>query len=345
MRGSVATFSALPATGMVQGDAYVVETASAGRLDVLFVWEAATTSWIDLGSISGPAGPAGPQGPAGPTGPQGPAGGAGPAGSQGPIGPAGPAGPTGDAGVAGPRGSGWFVGNGPPGSIPSALVGDLYLDLVSGEVHQLQPPPTGFPIANLPAIGAAFQGGYYGGLISQAANGIASHALIIAPKATGESSRACKTANTATAGTGSSFDGFANSEAAKDATHPANQWARALSIGGYDDWYIPALYELEILYRRFKPDNSEGSTPGFGANAYAVPATTANYSGVIPAQTAVALFATGAAQAFFSGGIGTSTQNAATTHQVQDWYYGNWDPLSKTTVQTVRAIRKIAVVP
>jgi len=220
----------------------------------------------------------------------------------------GPPGPAGAPGSAGPRGSGWFVGN-------------------------------------LPAIGAAFQGGYYGGLISQAANGIASHALIIAPKATGESSRACKSANTATAGTGSSFDGFANSEAAKDASHPANQWARALSIGGYDDWYIPALYELEILYRRFKPDNSEGNTPGFGANAYAVPPTSADYSGVIPAQSAVALFAIGGAQAFFAGEVGTSTQDSATTHQVQDWYYGNWDPLSKTTARTVRAIRKIAVVP
>lgn len=304
-KGSVPTFAALPTNGLQEGHAYVV----ADQNDRLYVWDADTNSWVDGGSIQGPPGPAGA------------------------------------AGSAGPRGSGWFVGNGAPGSIPGALPGDLYLDLLSGEVHQLQPPPTGFPIANLPAIGAAFQGGFYGGLISQAANGIASHALIIAPKATGESSRACKTTNTATAGTGSSFDGFANSEAARDAAHPANQWARALSIGGYDDWYIPALYELEILYRRFKPDNSEGSTPGFGANAYAVPATTANYSGVIPAQTAVALFATGAAQAFFSGGIGTSTQDSATTHQVQDWYYGNWDPLSKTTAQTVRAIRKIAVVP
>ena len=304
-KGSVPTFAALPSTGLAEGHAYIV----ADEDDKLVVWDADTNSWVDGGSIQGPPGPAGAPGD------------------------------------PGPRGSGWFVGSGAPGAIPGALVGDLYLDLISGEVHQLQPPPAGFSIGDLPAIGAAFQGGFYGGLISQAANGIASHALIIAPKSAGENNLACKTANTASAGTGSSFDGFANSEAAKDAAHPANQWARALTIGGYDDWYIPALLELEILYRRFKPDNSEGSTPGFGANAYAVPPTSADYSGVIPPQTSVTAFQAGGAQEFFAGGIGTSTQDSATTHQVQDWYYGNWDPLSKTTAQTVRAIRKIAVVP
>ena len=304
-KGSVPTFAALPTNGLQEGHAYVV----ADQNDRLYVWDADTSSWVDGGSIQGPPGPAGA------------------------------------AGSAGPRGSGWFVGSGPPGAVPSALPGDRCLDLGCGEVHQLQPPPTGFPIANLPAIGAAFQGGYYGGLISQAANGIASHALIIAPKATGESSRACKTANTATAGTASSFDGFANSEAAKDAAHPANQWARALSIGGYDDWYIPALYELEILYRRFKPDNSEGNTPGVGANAYAVPPTSADYSGVIPPQTSVVAVQAGGAQEVFGGGVGTSTPGSASPPHVEGWDLGNRDPLSKTTVQTVRAIRKIAVVP
>ena len=144
-KGSVPTFAALPSTGLAEGHAYIV----ADEADKLVVWDADTSSWVDGGSIQGPPGPAGAPGD------------------------------------PGPRGSGWFVGSGAPGSIPGALVGDLYLDLLSGEVHQLQPPPSGFSIGDLPAIGAAFQGGFYGGLISQAANGIASHALIIAPKSTG----------------------------------------------------------------------------------------------------------------------------------------------------------------
>jgi hypothetical protein len=200
-------------------------------------------------------------------------------------------------------------------------------------------------VASLPAIGAAYEGGFYGGLISQSGNGVPTHALIIAPKATGQSSRAIKTTNTATTGAGSTFDGLANSNAANDAGHPAAQWARALSIGGFTDWYVPALYELEILFRRFKPDNSEGNTPGFGANPYAVPPTTANYSVSVPPTTTVSAFVSGAAQAFFEGPNWSSTQDAATTAVSQDWYYGEWSSLSKTVSQTVRAIRRIPVLP
>lgn len=222
----------------------------------------------------------------------------------------------------------------------------MYLDTVTGDVYLLGSGSTGIAVGSLPAIGAAFQGGFYGGLISQSANGVATHALIIAPRATGESStRACKTTNTATSGAASTFDGFANCEAAKDATHPVNQWARGLSIGGYSDWYVPAQFELEILFRRFKPDNSEGNTPGFGANAYAVPPTTANYSLSVPPTTSVTAFQAGNAECFESVNYGTSTQNAATTHVVQDWFYGPPDSLSKTFTQRVRAIRKVAVVP
>lgn len=346
LKGSVATEANLPSSGQLDGDGYVVENASGSRSDVLYVWDTETTQWVDAGSISGPAGPTGPAGgvgAAGPTGATGPAGGTGPAGPQGIQGPIGA---TGGAGAQGTRGTGWYVGSGPPPTnIPGSIVGDVYLDQVTGDVYSLGTGPTGTPVANLPAIGAAYEGGFYGGLISQSGNGVATHALIIAPKSTGHVLRACKTANTASAGTASTFDGFANCEAAKDATNPANQWARALTIGGFSDWYIPAIFELEILYRRFKPDNSEGNTEGFGANAYAVPATTSNYSMSVPPATAVTAFQAGNAQAFEAVNYGSSTQDASTTHVVQDWFYGSWGPIGKTFQQQVRAIRKIAVVP
>ncbi|WP_143593584.1 collagen-like protein [Synechococcus sp. 1G10] len=346
LKGNVATQAQLPSSGQLDGDAYVVATVPPDRTNVLFVWDTETTQWVDAGSISGPAGPAGPAGSAGPTGPAGGTGPAGATGATGPQGIQGPIGPTGVAGPAGTRGTGWFVGSGPPPTnIPGSIVGDMYLDQATGDVYLLGSGPTGIPVGNLPAIGAAFQGGFYGGLISQSANGVATHALVIAPKATGHVLRACKTTNTATAGTSSTFDGYANSEAAKDAAHPANQWARALSIGGYSDWYIPAQFELEILFRRFKPDNSEGNTPGFGANAYAVPPTTANYSGSVPPATAVTAFQAGNAEAFEAINYGSSTQDGATTHVIQDWFYGPPEPNSKTFQQQVRAIRKVAVLP
>jgi hypothetical protein len=338
----VPTYSSLPTTNRQQGDAYIVQDEG----DTLYSWNASGSNWVNAGQIQGPAGPAGPagaSGPAGPVGNTGPAGGTGPSGPQGIQGPIGSSGP---AGPAGTRGTGWYVGSGaPPTTIPGSITGDMYLDTVSGDVYVLG-TPTGIPLGSLPAIGASFQGGFYGGLISATANGVATHALIIAPKSTGESSsRACKTSNTASAGTASTFDGFANCEAAKDAAHPVNQWARGLSIGGYSDWYVPAQFELEILFRRFKPDNSEGNTPGFGANAYAVPPTTANYSVSVPPTTSVTAFQAGNAQAFESINYGTSTQNAATTHVIQDWYYGPPDSTSKTFAQQTRAIRKVAVVP
>ncbi len=341
LKGSVATFSALPTSNRQQGDAYIVQDEN----DSLYSWNAAGSNWVNAGPISGPAGPAGPTGAVGPAGPTGPTGPAGSPGVAGPQGIQGPIGATGGAGAQGVRGTGWFVGSGPPpASIPGQIEGDLYLDQSNGDVYKLGAAPAGTPVASLPAIGAAYDGGYYGGLISQSMNGVATHALIIAPKASGQSIRACKTTGTLTTGASSTFDGWANSNAANDAAHPATQWARGLSIATFSDWYIPALFELEILYRRFKPDGSEGNVTTHGANPYAVPAS-ANYTLSSPAQTAFPLFAIGGAQEFLAGGMGTSTQDSATTHQVQDWFYGNWEPLGKTFPQTVRAIRKIPVIP
>jgi hypothetical protein len=39
----------------------------------------------------------------------------------------------------------------------------------------------------LPAIGAAYEGGFFAGTISHTADGVATHALIVAPAATGAS--------------------------------------------------------------------------------------------------------------------------------------------------------------
>ena len=95
----------------------------------------------------------------------------------------------------------------------------------------------------LPAIGDAFEGGFFAGTISHTANSIATHALIVAPAATGASGGGYtittdlqwKTANTTTAGTTSSFDGAANSANMNNASHPAAQFCEGLSIGGYTD--------------------------------------------------------------------------------------------------------------
>jgi len=93
-----------------------------------------------------------------------------------------------------------------------------------------------------PAIGAAYEGGYFAGQISTAGNGVADFNLVIAPVSTGESaSKQWKTSNTSTAGTSSVIDGPTNSSNMNNASHPAAEFCEGLSIGGYSDWYSPRM--------------------------------------------------------------------------------------------------------
>ena len=90
IKGTVATESQLPTDAQDQ-DAWVAQDSGH-----MFVFNG--TTWIDAGSLQGPAGPQGLQGPTG-IGEPGPVGEPGPQGPQGPAGGVGPAGPKGDTGV------------------------------------------------------------------------------------------------------------------------------------------------------------------------------------------------------------------------------------------------------
>jgi len=107
-KGQVATVGNLP-SGAADGDAYVV-TATGD----MWVWDAATNTWINAGPIQGPQGPVGPQGVQGPqgvkgdpgtTGATGPTGAQGVKGDTGAQGVPGVQGPKGDQGIQGPAGS------------------------------------------------------------------------------------------------------------------------------------------------------------------------------------------------------------------------------------------------
>ena len=69
-------------------------------------------------------------------------------------------------------------------------------------------------------------------------------------------------------------------------------------IGGFNDWYVPAIYELQLLYWAFKPTTGTNVTSS-GANAYAIPATQ-NYTTTDPAQTTATSFQEGNANAFLT---------------------------------------------
>jgi hypothetical protein len=156
---------------------------------------------------------------------------------------------------------------------------------------------------------------------------------------------AWKTSDTATTGTTSLFDGAANTAAmvaAGIANHPAAQFCTNLTIGGFNDWYPPSQLEKDIVYSNLKP-NATANATGTGINAYAVPPRTANYTAASPAQTAVAAFQTGGAEAFAAAAHWASNEVTAANGRRLSYNNGAITSVSKTTLNPVRAFRRIAL--
>lgn len=203
-------------------------------------------------------------------------------------------------------------------------------------------------------IGQAFGGGFYAGKIAVGGGGIATHYLIVAPRATGAAVKKWETSNaTNTPGTFSLIDGPANS-AAMGPGNSAGVFCNDLTIGGYTDWYLPAVYELEICYYFLKPTTTanafnQGAPSPNGANPYAVSPEPINtiYTAGSPARTSAAAFISPSgteyfygdgsqywASTSFSGAPTAWRQNFATGRQ--DWYY-------KNTETFARAVRRVPI--
>jgi hypothetical protein len=210
------------------------------------------------------------------------------------------------------------------------------------EFNYLDPANIGMPTA----------GGYFAGLISHTADGNPTHALIVAPRATGATGTgytltammAWKTTDTSTTGATSPFDGVANTNAmiaAGIANHPAAEFCANLTIGGFDDWYLPARFELEIAYYNLKPTTTANNT-AVGINNYSVPKRTVNYTTAIPAQTSVSAFTT-SSEAFIADWHWSSGEFAATTAAEFPFSTGAVFNRSKTTQRRVRAFRRVSL--
>jgi hypothetical protein len=212
----------------------------------------------------------------------------------------------------------------------------------------------GFNFLDPANIGQPVEGGFFAGLISHTADGNPTHALIVAPAATGATGTGYtlitnpqwKTANTTTADTTSVFDGAANTAAmvtAGIADHPAAQFCVNLSIGGATDWYLPARWELDIAYFHLKPTTAVNST-NWGDNPYSVPRRDSKYTTDVPPQTSITAFQSGQAEPFRTTNHWSSTENDASNA----WVFnpGNGNQASngtKTTGFRVRAFRRIAL--
>lgn len=198
------------------------------------------------------------------------------------------------------------------------------------------PPPT--------VIGQAYGGGYYAGQISTTGDGVADYYLIIGPKATAQISLRWKTTASETVGTDSTIDGLLNTNNMNDASHPAAQFCRGLRIDGFSDWYMPALYELEICYYNLKPSTTTNAT-NTGVNPYSVPTRTNNYTTTNPQQTSAVVFQTGDDEAFTAGSYWASTQQASVVTNAFIIALGNGAQtvLAKNNSRLIRAVRRVPV--
>lgn len=209
---------------------------------------------------------------------------------------------------------GWTPGE-YTGDLTPTDPGDSWDTAVAGACEMVPEP-------YIPPIGTFYEGGYVGGYISDTADGVPTRILIVAPKASGETYLAYKTTATPDAPSDVAqnlTNGSLATNAFNDASHPLFQWASGLTINGYSDWYIPALREMEILYRNLKPSTAPNNT-SFGLNPNAVPSATSNYSVSNPGVTSVESFAVGGENAFrsisgFQSDYFVSTENSGFTNQ------------------------------
>jgi hypothetical protein len=201
-------------------------------------------------------------------------------------------------------------------------------------------------------IGEPFGGGFFAGYISHTADGSPTHALIVAPAETGASGTGYtltanlqwKTADTTTSNTASQFDGVANTAAMVTAgitDHPAAQFCVNLSIGGFTDWYLPAIAELDIAYFNLKPSTANNNTAA-GINAYSVPKRNTAYTVAYPTQTKITAFNT-SAQAFAASPHWVSDQFSSTQTYFINMSNGQLSANPKTGTFRVRAFRRIAL--
>jgi hypothetical protein len=116
-----------------------------------------------------------------------------------------------------------------------------------------------------------------------------------------------------------------------------------IGIGGFNDWYIPAKNEMEILYRNLKPTATPNTTTS-GANANAVPSATSNYTAGWPVRTTNTLFQSGGAQAFSAAGYWTATEYGPQPWfaMTQNFSDGNQVQVGKSIGVYARAIRRVA---
>ncbi|WP_421885205.1 DUF1566 domain-containing protein [Methylibium sp.] len=189
-------------------------------------------------------------------------------------------------------------------------------------------------------IGDAVEGGFFAGVVRIGAQ---LFGMVAAPKAEGETAGAWTTkSGKDLPGTGSYFDGLANTNALAEAGSPIGQWARSLSIAGHTDWYVPSRDELELLYRAFKPTGETNYTWRSGDNPSSVPVGYP-YTEAEPARTALGAFGEGGTEAFADEWYWSSTQYSPHDAWLQGFDDGGQVTNDKAYEARARAVRRFLI--
>jgi len=197
--------------------------------------------------------------------------------------------------------------------------------------------------ANALKAGDAIGGGFYAGQVRQA-DGL--YILIVAPKDGGEHEETSWSADTKRIDDARSFfDGKSNTAAMARAGIALALWASGLGINGFDDWYLPARDELEIVYRNLKPTDQDNYVWRSGDNPSSVPSGYP-YTVNSPTKTAAEAFLAGGPEAFDDESwYWTSTQSESTSNLA--WYqtfgFGGQSNFRKDYEFRARAVRKMKV--
>ena len=197
--------------------------------------------------------------------------------------------------------------------------------------------------------GTPYAGGFY---VGRMLVGAQKYALIVAPKAGGQTTLAWKATNTTTLSTDSVWDGFSNTAAmvADSANHAAAQWCAALSISGFTDWFLPATEQLELCYRNLKPrTTSNDTTPISGVNGSSDPRGT-TYTASDPAQTpsdafryVLATNAHGPEEFDITAAYWASTNASSAGSYTKEFLAGARADATKVSSLLVRACRMIKI--
>lgn len=165
-------------------------------------------------------------------------------------------------------------------------------------------------------IGTALGGGFYAGRILIDDQPFA---LVVSPKAEGEIKSTIWIPDYKEVPDARSFnDGLANTQAMAEAGSKLAQRVLHMRINDEGEWYLPALDELEIIYRNLKPTTRKNSCYArSGINLSAI-TPTHPYTPDFPLQTLAEAFQEGGAEAFNEDWYWSSTQHVSDS--VYAWY-------------------------